>query len=87
MVELRSRCHLQCNGRAAASSIRVLFDVAARVISSTLSQFQVTNFDAKRFFFLVRSLNRLRPQSDPEHDLQQRFDRLWPSFEIRSDHI
>ncbi|AXF14805.1 toll/interleukin-1 receptor domain-containing protein [Paraburkholderia caledonica] len=59
----------------------VLFDVDASDIPSTLSQFQVTKFEEKRFFLLIRSLNRLLPQPEGEHDLRQRFDRLWPALQ------
>jgi TIR domain len=58
----------------------ILFNVDVGDIPGTLTQFQVTQFTEQSFFALLRTLNRLRIQPEPEHDLKARFDRLWEGF-------
>lgn len=59
----------------------VIFDAAVEAVPATLTQFQVTRFTQQSFFSLVRTLNKLRDKPESEHDLRQRFDRVWPGME------
>jgi hypothetical protein len=59
----------------------VIFEAAVESVPATLTQFQVTRFTQQSFFSLVRTLNKLRDKPESEHDLRQRFDRVWPGME------
>lgn len=65
----------------------ILFGVELADVPGTLTQFQVTRFDQRGVFALIRALNRLKAQPESEYDLRERYDRLWPTFSAKISDI